>query len=101
VIERTGNGLQVSGDVTIATVSALFKEGLKLSQNGETDSSLVVDFAQLGKVDSSAVSLMLAWMREAQRSNAKMQFANVPENLFSLANLYGVAEIILPKHQPL
>lgn len=94
MIERAGDKLQVSGDVTMATVSALFKEGLNLSRNGKAASTLVVDFAQLGTVDSSAVSLMLAWLREAQRSNTQLKFANVPENLISLANLYGVAELL-------
>lgn len=93
MIERTGNRLQVSGDVTMATVNALFKEGLNLSLNGAADNGVIVDFARLGKVDSSAVSLMLAWLRETQRSNASLKFANVPANLSSLANLYGVAEL--------
>lgn len=94
MIERTGDRLQVSGDVTMETVSALFQEGLKLNQNGTTVANVIVDFARLEKVDSSAVSLMLAWLREAQRSNATLKFTNVPENLSSLANLYGVAGLL-------
>lgn len=93
MIERTGNRLQVSGDVTMDTVTALFKEGLNISLNGTADNGVIVDFARLGKVDSSAVSLMLAWLRETHRSNASLKFANVPVNLSSLANLYGVAEL--------
>lgn len=94
MIERVGDRLQVTGDVTMATVSALFTEGLHLSRNGEAVSTLIVDFAQLATVDSSAVSLMLAWLREAQRNNTQLKFANVPNNLISLANLYGVAELL-------
>jgi phospholipid transport system transporter-binding protein len=56
---------------------------------------LTIDFEQLEKVDSSAVSLMLAWVREAQRSEVKIEFTHVPHNLFSLANLYGVAELLM------
>ena len=60
MITRTGDGLQVaglqvSGDVTMATVSALLNQGLKPQAN----SNMVIDFARLEKVDSSAVSLML------------------------------------------
>jgi len=94
VIERSGGGLQVSGDVTMATVSALFNEGLKLQGNGAANNNLVIDFAGLEKVDSSAVSLMLVWMREAGRNKAALHFANVPDNLMSLAKLYGVAELL-------
>lgn len=74
----------------MATVSSLFREGLK-PQSGDT---IEIDFSGLEKVDSSAVSLMLAWMREAQLNKASLRFTNVPDNLSSLAKLYGVAELL-------
>jgi phospholipid transport system transporter-binding protein len=82
----------VSGHVTIETANALFQEGLKSPQN----SNLVIDFSQLEKVDSAAVSMMLVWVREAQGNNVNLRFAHVPENLSSLAKLYGVAELLAP-----
>jgi phospholipid transport system transporter-binding protein len=65
---------------------------LKEQQSG---SLLIVDLERLEKVDSSAVSMMLAWVREARRNEIKVQFTNVPHNLISLANLYGVAELLM------
>ena len=90
MITRTGDRLQIAGGVTMATVRALFNEGLKPRENG----GVTVDFAKIEKVDSSAVSLMLVWMREAQRNKARLSFINVPDNLLSLAKLYGVAELL-------
>ena len=96
MITRTEDSLQVTGDVTIATVSALFDAGLKARKNGNTSNGvgMVVDFSRLGKVDSSAVSLMLVWLREAQRNKVNLRFIHVPGNLLSLAKLYGVAELL-------
>ncbi len=94
MIERNGDRLLVSGDVTIDTVSSLFKQGLIPKQNAGGGANIIVDFARLDKIDSSAVSLMLAWLREAQRGNVTLQFAHIPENLSSLANLYGVAGVL-------
>lgn len=97
MIARTEDSLQVTGDVTIATVSALFNAGLKSQKNGSTNSGMgdmVVDFSRLNKVDSSAVSLMLVWLREAQRNKVSLRFTHVPGNLMSLAKLYGVAELL-------
>lgn len=94
MIERTADRLLVSGDITIATVSALFSAALNLNPKNESSASVTVDFKGLEKVDSSAVSLMLVWLREAQRSNVQLLFTNVPENLSSLANLYGVEELL-------
>ena len=90
MITRSGDQLQVSGNLTMANISELFKEGLRPRAN----SQMVVDFAQIEKMDSSAVSLMLVWLREAQRSKAMLRFVNVPENLLSLAKMYGVAELL-------
>jgi len=90
VIDRDGGRMQVTSHLTIETVTSLFKNGLQTS--GETP--LVVDLAQVETVDSAAVSLLLAWLREAQRSNVKLCFAHVPENLLSLARLYGVVDML-------
>ena len=90
MITRTGDQIEVSGSMTMATINALYNEGLKSQGN----SNMVVDFARVEKMDSSAVSLMLVWLREAQRENTALSFINVPENLMSLAKLYGVADLL-------
>ena len=90
MIDRDGGRAQVSGRLTIETVTALFKNGLQ--PVGEIP--LEVDLAQVETVDSAAVSLLLAWVREAQRSSVKLCFAHIPENLLSLARLYGVADML-------
>jgi phospholipid transport system transporter-binding protein len=94
VITRTADSLQVSGNVNMTNVSLLLKEGLMQQKNHSSDEVLNVDFSQLDKVDSSAVSLMLAWLREAQRNKIKLRFTNVPDNLMSLTKLYGVADLL-------
>jgi len=76
--------------MTMETATALFSKKLPWPEGGD----LVIDFAQVAAVDSSAVSLMLAWLRLAQRKNMKLSFINVPGNLRSLANLYGVSALL-------
>lgn len=90
MITRDGNRLQLSGPLTLETVTALHDQGLQAA--GRT--SLVVDMSGVEAVDSSAVSLMLSWLREAQRSNVSLCFSHVPDNLLSLARLYDVAELL-------
>lgn len=87
--EARENVMDVSGRLTIETTAALFGSGLVL-KDGCTE--MEVDLARVEAVDSTAVSLMLSWLRAAQARNIKLTFVNVPENLVSLANLYGVAE---------
>lgn len=90
MIERVGDTLQLSGPLTLQTVKGLYDRGLQA--DGST--SLVIDLAQVEAVDSSGVSLLLSWLREAQRSNIALSFSNIPHNLMSLAKLYGVADLL-------
>ena len=46
------------------------------------------------ELDSSALALLLAWLREAKRQNRSLSFANLPQGLTTIARLYGVAELL-------
>ena len=93
-MDTGGNIVRVSGRLTIDTAVDWFSKGISLPDGSR---ELVVDLAQVEAVDSSAVSLMLVWLRTAQSKNVKLSFINTPENLLSLASLYGVADS-LPLH---
>jgi phospholipid transport system transporter-binding protein len=90
VIERDGNVLRVSGALTIANVAALCEAGKQ--KFGDAD--IVVDLAAATDVDSSALSLMFEWQREARRRNIMISFSNSSDSLLSLAKLYGVSDLI-------
>ena len=90
MISRDGDRFQVSGRLTIDVVTALFNSGLP----PDGKSALVVDLGKVEAVDSAAVSLLLSWLRRAQRDHVSLCFSNVPDNLMSLARMYGVAELI-------
>ncbi len=90
MITRDGDKLQLAGPLTLQTVKALFDRGLQ----ADGSASLVVDLARVEAVDSAGVSLLLTWLREAQRTNITLCFSNIPENLMSLARLYGVADML-------
>lgn len=84
--------VRLFGRLTMETSIDLFNQGVPLNDGAR---ELVVDMAGVEAVDSSAVSLMLSWLRAAQRKNVKLAFVNVPRNLLSLASLYGVADALL------
>ena len=90
MINREGDRLRVSGRLTMETAATLFDIGAHLVGEGD----LVIDLAQVEVVDSSSVSLLLVWLREARRGNVNMCYAHLPENLASLAKLYGVLDLL-------
>lgn len=80
------------GSLTMDTVPALFETGLQHLASED----LQLDFSRVEAVDSAAVSMLLGWTRAAQRTQHELRVKGLPEDLLSLANLYGVAEM-LPK----
>lgn len=53
-----------------------------------------IDWAQVTDVDSSALSLIFGWQRVSQAQGKTIRNLNLPANLKSLAELYGVAELL-------
>lgn len=90
MILRDGDKLTVQGAVTIDNVVTVTEQGVALFDRDD----LVIDLAQVTEVDSSAVSMLLEWQRKAHSHNRQLHFTNLPMTLKSLAQLYGVSELI-------
>lgn len=99
-MSSTANQIQISGRLTVDVVASLTDLGAQApgqaapGQTPPSQTDWVVNLQQVEAVDSSAVGLMLLWLREAKRNKINLCFSNVPENLLSLARLYGVAELL-------
>ena len=90
MIRREGDRMVVAGALTLATVAAVLREGsAAIGQGART-----VDLGEVGELDSSALALLLAWLREARQLNCSLSFANLPQGLTTIARLYGVAELL-------
>ncbi len=90
MIVRKGNIVKVEGAVTVDNASVMTAEGNELLD----EQCLIVDLAAVVDVDSSIVSMLLEWLRVANRHNCQLQIINQPESLKSLVQLYGVSEFI-------
>ena len=90
MIRREGDRMLVSGRVTLANVGLLLDSGL----NQVRDGVRVVDLAEVAELDSSLVAAVLAWLREAQRFDRSLELANPPQGFSTLAQLYGIGELL-------
>lgn len=86
------DSLVLTGRLTMSTVPALYEAGLRHLDSDD----MLVDFSKVDAVDSAAVSMLLAWSRAAKSKKRSLSVTGLPDDLLSLANLYGVAEM-LPK----
>lgn len=85
-----GERCVVQGALTMNNVTAVLEEGTRVFQGAR----IVVDLAAVSEVDSSALSLLLEWRRAAAAANRAIEYTNLPANLRSLADLYGVSELL-------
>lgn len=80
----------LQGPMTIANAQALLEEGVRTLG----DKEVTVDLAGVTEVDSTGVSLLLEWRRRAVSEKRVIRYVNLPPNLKSLAELYGVTELL-------
>ena len=87
---RDGERLVLEGPVTIQTVPALLGEARAACRDGARR----VDFAAVEDVDSAALALAVALLREAAADGRGLEFANLPAAMVKLAELYSVSGLI-------
>jgi phospholipid transport system transporter-binding protein len=90
MIRRDGDRLYLSGPVTLANVASLLEEARAPLAEGVRE----VDLGEVTDVDSSLLAALLAWLRESKSSGRPLSFSRMPPDLLTLAQLYGVAQLL-------
>jgi phospholipid transport system transporter-binding protein len=90
MISCDGSRCTVEGPLTMGNVTGVLQESTSKFQANE----ILVDLARVTEVDSAAVSLLLEWRRQALAANRRIEYFNLPSNLKSLADLYGVSDLL-------
>jgi phospholipid transport system transporter-binding protein len=90
--------LKLSGALSFESLPSVLAESAQFTARADLPERLVIDFAAITDIDSSAVALLLEWRRIALARAKTLEFVNLPANLLALAELYGVADLIQPQH---
>ena len=90
MIERDGERLLIRASMTMSNARSLLEAGRALMQPGEQ----VFDFSEVSEADSAAIAVMLGWLRMASLSRSTVKFAQIPAGVRSLAELYGVSDLL-------
>ena len=93
MIRALGDRVEVSGPMTMAEASTLLSEGEAAVASGNP----IFDLSAVTEMDSSCLAVIFGWVRAARDSNKTVQLLNPPRNLLSLAEVYGVVDL-LPQH---
>ena len=94
MIQREGERLLVTGPVTLANVAQTLEEGYAAIRAGAG----TVDLAGVTELDSSLLAMLLAWLREAAQAGRTLRLDHLPGGLITIAQLYGVDELLPSAH---
>jgi phospholipid transport system transporter-binding protein len=89
--EVEGERWMPAGALTMDSAATM----LAASSETALPASGVIDLERIEAVDSAGVALMLAWKRRAAAEGKPLAFAHLPSSLASLAQLYGVEELLV------
>jgi len=91
MIRIAGDSVEVSGPMTMLVAAALLAEGeAAIASSGAS----AFDLAAVTEMDSSCLAVVFGWMRAAKTGGKSLRLVNPPQNLLSLAAVYGVAELL-------
>ena len=79
-----------AGSLTMDFVATV----LAFSAEAALPATGVIDLERVAAVDSAGVALLLAWKRRAVAEGKPVAFAHLPPSLASLAQLYGVEDLL-------
>ncbi len=89
-IERTPDAAIIHGDMTLENATALLAAGSQVLNAGTTH----FDLSGVSAIDSSGLAVLFGWLRAAQAAGKALTIANPPVNLRSLAEVYGVVDLL-------
>jgi phospholipid transport system transporter-binding protein len=89
-IQRAGDSLAVSGDMTMETAAVLLTAGSTELAACEPR----FDLSRVANIDSSCLAVLFGWQRTAQAQGKVLTLVNLPTSLISLAEVYGVTELL-------
>lgn len=84
--------LKLQGDLTLATVSDLFRELTSRLSGRERYS--VIDLGATGRIDSAGLALLLEWQAMANVAGEPLQLSNVPNDVLRLARLCQASDLL-------
>ena len=90
LIDSGPNDWQLEGELTFGTVSDLYHRGVALMPDGD----LVVNLANVTRIDSAGLALLVYWQRQAESRQFRIEFSGVPEQLVNLAEVADLGSLM-------
>jgi phospholipid transport system transporter-binding protein len=84
----------VHGAMTFDSVTDLWRQSAEMFAD---QTVLQIDLAQVTHTDSAGLALLVEWLREASRQDARVEFLNLPAQLLALAGAANFEQVLAGK----
>jgi ABC-type transporter Mla MlaB component len=95
-IEIIDGSLSVSGDLDFMTVMDVWQQSLPLLSQCDI---LKFDFSRVSHANSSALALLLEWLKYAKQAKKPIFFEQMSDHLKSIAVVAGIDKLLLSPQQ--
>jgi len=92
-IVSTDKGVDLNGSLIYSTVSSILSESCKLLENHQA-SSININLADVKKIDSAGITLLLEWKRLCDKNNKSYQVVGAQEQAISLITTNKMQDIL-------
>ncbi len=89
---NTAGHLQLEGDLTFGTVSAVFRQADSILKSDTAPQC--IDLTSVNAVDSAGLALLLEWQSRHYSSGHSFKFTGAPDSLVSLARLCEATDLL-------
>ena len=92
-VVQTSNGLALKGELDSQTGPVLRIEGQKLVQASPLK-TIVLDLKEVTRSSSVGLSLLLSFMRDANRLGKNLSISSLPKDMRQIAMVSGVLKVL-------
>lgn len=89
--DSKSNHIQLSGELSFATVNQILEQA---EQMFEPITDLDINLAEVRRSDSAGLALLVHWIRQANDTNKKIVFHNIPAQMLAIADASGLNELL-------
>lgn len=94
-VTATDQGFSLHGRVSFDTVAVIRLQGEKcLASKAAAKRGIEIDLTDITEADASVFSLLLCFVRYAEKTQCTLFFTRVPAALLRMRNMFGLTELI-------
>ena len=88
------NGFRVQGIVNVDNVADLRRAGEQWMKTNATANPFVIDLSEMKDQDASSFSLLLSWLRAAQKNKLSFSLHQASPSLQRMGKMFGLTGVI-------